>query len=526
MLDRGRRHYAASTLATLIIAAALLVMQLAPALLRPTEFVQDDSYFYLQIADRIVAGDGSTFHGITPTNGYHPLWMAGVVAADFLAARDRALTLQLVVWIQALLALGTALLFYRLLRRMELDDWLPGLALVLCYLLGTGLYGSEAHLNALLLVAGMLSLWHALASRRWRPWFTTGLLFGFAILARLDNLFVVAALCTAGAFYGDRRVSAIAGRAIAAASGGLLVLAPYLAFNQLEYGHLMPISGAIKSTFPAFDFDPGRLGTMGKLAAPFGLLALVIGLGLDGSPRRRVLWIGLGGGVVMHAFYVAGFTDHYTFWAWYYVAGVLAAGLCAAWLPGWIMARLGPRPIAAFMPATVLVLTLAVLAGAAGRTWLKAFNPLSIGPVVIDIPINEYRWPEEFARWLKANLPPDSRLFVRDWPGATAWHSGLSLLPMDGLVNDFRYNDELLAAGAADYLCAHDVGYFFGLIDEVGENSTVPVMAPLYRRPVGELRLRPEDIVVRVQDVVRRPAQALPVALWRLRCPIKGDATL
>jgi hypothetical protein len=502
-----------------MVAAALLALQLTPALLRPVEFVQDDSYFYLQIADHIVAGHGSTFHGITPTNGYHPLWMAGAVAADFLASGDRVLTLHLVVWMQALLAFGTALLFHRLARRMGLAFWLPGLALVLSYLLGTGLYGSEAHLNALLLVAGMLSLWHALDNGRWHSWFMTGLLLGLATLARLDNLFVAAALCMAGAFYGNRNASAIAGRAIAAASGGLLVLAPYLAFNQLEYGHLMPISGAIKSAFPAFDFDLGRLGAMGKLAAPFGLLALIIGIWLDDSRRRRVLWIGLGGGVVMHAVYVAGFTDHYTFWAWYYVAGVLAAGLCVAWLPGWFMALPVPRPVATFVPAMVFALTMFVLAAGAGRAWLKAFNPVSIGTFVIDLPVNEYRWPEEFARWLQANLPPDSRLFVRDWPGAIAWHSGLSLLPMDGLVNDFRYNDELLALGAAPYLCAHDVGYFFGLLDEVGENAMLPVMAPLYRRPAGEIALRPEDIVVKVQDVVSQPAQALPFALWRLRCP-------
>jgi hypothetical protein len=237
------------------------------------------------------------------------------------------------------------------------------------------------------------------------------------------------------------------------------------------------------------------------------------------SHRRRVLWIGLGGGVVLHAIYVAGFTNHYTFWAWYYVAGVLAAGLCAAWFPGWILAGLRQRSAAALIPVTVSVLTLAMLAVGTGRAWLKAFNPLSVGPVVIDLPINEYRWPEEFARWLKASLPAGSRLFVRDWPGAIAWHSGLSLLPMDGLVNDFRYNDELLAAGAAEYLCAHDVSYYFGLTDEVGDNFTVPVTAPLYRRPAGELRLRPEDLVVRVRDVVSRPADALPFALWRLRCP-------
>jgi hypothetical protein len=47
----------------------------------------------------------------------------------------------------------------------------------------------------------------------------------------------------------------------------------------------------------------------------------------------------------------------------------------------------------------------------------------------------------------------------------------------------------------------------------------MPVAAPLHRLPAGELKLRPQDIVVRVQDVVSQPARALPFALWRLRCP-------
>ena len=45
--------------------------------------------------------------------------------------------------------------------------------------------------------------------------------------------------------------------------------------------------------------------------------------------------MGLGVGVVVHAVYVAGFTDHYTFWAWYYASGVLAAALVASYVPQW-----------------------------------------------------------------------------------------------------------------------------------------------------------------------------------------------
>lgn len=36
--------------------------------------VQDDGYYYLEIAQRVVRGEGTTLDGINPTNGFHPLW--------------------------------------------------------------------------------------------------------------------------------------------------------------------------------------------------------------------------------------------------------------------------------------------------------------------------------------------------------------------------------------------------------------------------------------------------------------------
>jgi MFS family permease len=285
----------------------------------------------------------------------------------------------------------------------------------------------------------------------------------------------------------------------------------------------MPISGAIKSTFPRFDFGFDRLGAMGRLAAPFGLVALCIGLLLDRDPRRRVLWCGLGIGVIAHALYVVGFTDHYTFWAWYYVSGVLAAGLAIAYLPGWVTGWvtgwMGPGRARAAVRTLVLVVTFAVLTLGAARAWLKAFNPIELGPVTVDIRVNEYRWPEEFAAWMKEHLPPDSVVFVLDWPGALAWYSDLRVLPMDGLVSDFRYNDDLLAAGAEEYLCAHGVTHFFGLMDDGRAARELVVTAPLYRKPAGTLSLRAERLVVKTRDVVRRPAEALPFAVWQLDCP-------
>src|SRR5262249_54593302 len=35
----------------------------------------DDAFYYFGIARNVAHGHGSTFDGIDPTNGYHPLWM-------------------------------------------------------------------------------------------------------------------------------------------------------------------------------------------------------------------------------------------------------------------------------------------------------------------------------------------------------------------------------------------------------------------------------------------------------------------
>jgi len=499
--------------------ALLVLLHAIPPLVKPSSFVQDDSYFYMQIASNIVQGNGSTFHGITPTNGYHPLWMLGAVTAVFLAAGNKALALHIVVILQVLLALAAAILLERLLRAMSLDFRFAAIAVLLTYLLGTSIYGSEAHVNAVMLIAAMLSLWRSLGDDRLGTWFTTGLLLGLAILARLDNVFVVGALGALGVWHDSRRdVTTISRRASAAFLGGAIVLAPYLAQNALQFGHIMPVSGAIKTTVPLLDWNIGRLGKMGRLAAPFGLVALVIGSVLDDSQRRRVLWLGLGSGVVAHALFISVFTDHYTFWPWYYVPGVLAAGLTASFLPRWLAFHVSSQAAALIRPVVVFA-TIGVLCLGAGRTWLKAFSPLTIGPVSIDARINEYRWNEEFAGWMREHLPPDATVFVTDWPGVLAYYSDRRVFPMDGLVNDFRYNDELLAVGPEAYLCGHGVRYLFAMVLEDGAPQRLAVQAPLFRKQAGTLVLRPQDVLVKVRDVVGRPESTPPYAIWRLTCP-------
>ncbi|HMI30346.1 MAG TPA: hypothetical protein VK527_01310, partial [Candidatus Limnocylindrales bacterium] len=70
----------------LILVTAAYVL---PAQLNPRRFPSDDSFFYLQVARNIAAGHGSTFNTVSPTNGYHPLWMVPCVLAEAIARGDR-----------------------------------------------------------------------------------------------------------------------------------------------------------------------------------------------------------------------------------------------------------------------------------------------------------------------------------------------------------------------------------------------------------------------------------------------------
>lgn len=105
---------------TLLVAAILginLYAALSDAYNFPNAwFVRDDAYYYFKVAQNITEGNGSTFDGINPTNGYHPLWMLVCIPVFALARFDLILPLRVLVMVIAALNAVTAVLIYRLVR--------------------------------------------------------------------------------------------------------------------------------------------------------------------------------------------------------------------------------------------------------------------------------------------------------------------------------------------------------------------------------------------------------------------------
>jgi len=81
-------------------------------------FIRDDAYYYFKVAQNISEGQGSTFDGINPTNGYHPLWMLICVPIFAFARFDLILPLRILMLVMSGLSAATAILLYRLIGKI------------------------------------------------------------------------------------------------------------------------------------------------------------------------------------------------------------------------------------------------------------------------------------------------------------------------------------------------------------------------------------------------------------------------
>jgi uncharacterized membrane protein len=528
-----------------VAAAALYVL---PAQLAPRRFPTDDSFFYLQVARNIVAGHGSTFNTVTPTNGYHPLWMGPCVLAQAIAQDDRDLALRVIFAIQAALAAGAILLFRSAARLLGIEAWYLSVPILAAYFF-TGQYGSEAHINGFMLLFAIERLIRHVQRPARRNQLLLGFALGLAFLARLDNgFFVIAAALTAAwaaprGGIGATRIGATApatpadwarrrhmgARLTALVSIMLPALAlalPYLLWNRAHFGHLVPISGAIKSTFPELLPNLRNLGALGFITFVTAI-AGAIALALPNTARLRRLALGpLAAGVIAHALYVVVYTDHHTHWSWYYVAGVVFLAFLVAIAADAVTQRL-PRRLAA--AATALAI-LAITTWGIARGWARYANAdaASHNQLVIQfLPPTPYdRWTIQFARWMGAHLPPNAGVLVFDYPGALAYYTSLRIVPADGLMSDFQTDADLRREGLGQWLARRQIDYYLGPNPNAATGpaagggatpcDSAVVWAPLSRTAVGAIVRCPEDRVVTSAEATEGVQQP-DVAIHRIR---------
>ena len=259
-------------IATLAMALSRATHAIADARLGGNNF-QDDAFYYLVIARNLVLHGLLSFDGVHVTNGFHPLWMGIVILLQLLLGPDATPTQQVlaVTWVEQTLyvaAVACAGLF-ALRAARESSPYAAGF-LALALMLASPLswvfrQGMETTLAMLILLV-VLQLLVA------RAWLAVGVALGLLVLTRLDTVVFVAAPLL---LFVWTQQQGLRSRLFAALPVVAVVLADVLA-NIALLGHAVPISGALRSSFPWPSWESGFLMEPLILARQYGWWGLLI----------------------------------------------------------------------------------------------------------------------------------------------------------------------------------------------------------------------------------------------------------
>ena len=428
-----RRHPLSSPAAgldgpALIYGLAIIVVTFW--LVNPTAFVTEDAYFYLVSARRFARGQGQTFSGIFPTNGFHPLWLYllyGWASLCQLVRPSSLLSARFAVFPAAACFFWGTRQLLGLARTLRLSAALvAGVPMVFVGVMGV--LGSEGH--ALYAAARTLLVRLAkgagdeasdgLASDG--KAIVTGLWAALVVLARLDSIFWIAAfgawsLASSGATPAPR----VTRRRLGLCLGTCVVaLGPYLLSNAVWFGGLLPISGWMKSSFPRLrPVKPANslLGAFRGYNNLFGHAPIVLGLlSYPTWARRHRLVSPLLLGCLGHDVYTSLFGS-YSEWYWYYVLNVTLGALCL----GFVAARLTARPVVASLVAVAVALS-----GLLGLMSLRLHSQLGR--------LHAFQ-PTKF---LNDAGVRDQAVLVGDTPGYIAFYSEAEIVAADFLTGSRR----------------------------------------------------------------------------------------
>jgi hypothetical protein len=489
--------------------------------------ISDDAYYYFQVARNVTHGLGWTFDGQNPTNGFHPLWMAMLLPVYAVAGHDPLLALRAVSMGVTLLAGLVGLAGWAATRSLAGPRAALTAVLLMAnpFALAPLLNGLETGVMSLLLFAlAWLALRHDLLAldAGWRRDAALGTLLGATLLARLDTVFLAPALMVVigarAARPGGLPVAwGPAARKLAvAALACAVVVAPYLAWNHARFEHLVPISGALKSTFPSVSFTVQRLRSFHALygaaqLAVAGTLLLAWAVatrngarrGARTSPAALAVCGLLFGANVLHFAYTMLFVS----WGanWWHFASYVPTTICAVALAlAWLDERTGRR--AAWL-VTVVAVTLAAHAAA------DRLDRRRRGEV-------RAHWYEAMA-WARRELPRNAVVAMTDC-GFFGYSCGHPTVNLDGVINGYAYQAALRDHRLSAYLEANGVTHVGSHLTRYVDGAMrIRLPALLHRGAGGAIVATPQAEVYRSAPFAERAAGGVggPVqfVIWDLR---------
>jgi hypothetical protein len=493
----------------------------------------DDAFYYLQIAQNMVVYGFPTFDGLSSTNGYQPLWQMLLMPLYILKPHAHLAIYYLVQVLQLLLFGYLGVMFYRFATRWGTPaaGLLAVLFLVQYFYWSLLLNGMETALNLLFLLTlfGILGDDKAFISQQGkivRGRWMVGLMIALAVLARLDSIyyvFTIGLILLARWYYSeDSKRSGFVSTFLPVIIPPVVLVGGYLLINKMAFGNYLPISGLIKSHFPRVEPHPSFfiyypwLTGLGLYGA-FLIFKFVRNLARGKCQNLRwetssfeIISVAFAAGYWLHAAWNALFMS-WAVWDYYFVGVfVLIIPLGADLIKGlnWIGSRLRSTSIsrAGFFSLAGLLFVL-FLWGAVKSYQFRG----------IPFKVRTYG----AADFLRQHTPPEAILAGTDC-GILSYFSQRRTINLDGLVNDFQYQEYLrrdqfdvyLKEKGVDYLAIFDVpdSLFYGTY----QTFTFSVWSNVNRCHLGNLPLQRDWEVYRSQVNPSDLHASTLIIVWQL----------
>jgi len=434
--------------------------------------LSDDSFYYFEIARRLVNGEGASFDGSNPTNGFHPLWLL-ITACVQACVRDPLTAVHVSLSLGAVFGAATAGLTAAIVRRLGGNETASlvagGIVAFHPTMVLESVNGMETS-PALCAIATLVWLFVDWWQRTSVPSLAEAMAFGSAgglmLLARTDSVFIwISVLFFLALRAGSvERLRPILIAAIVSGVWG----APWLIWNLLSFGTVVQVSAIALAEGLQADYLAQHGDTFGvalnrgwtivrwafadtlvhRYLVPRPLGAWIgWGLALSGlslllltrdSRRRFGILMVPGVGILLGLFIHAGIR----WWLreWYFAPAGWLTAACAGlgWVTVW--ERI---PHLNAQRAVGLFVVLLIGFGWTAQGW----QPSS--PHVVQ--------QLEGARWIAANTPEDARIGAFN-AGIYGYFSGRTVVNLDGVVNLKAYRANR-AGGLMDYVLAEKIEY-------------------------------------------------------------------
>lgn len=430
----------------------------------------DDAPYYFKIAENVAHGNVLSFDGINKTNGFQPLWLCLLVPIYLSYSGSPEIMTRIFLIFQVILVSIASLIIYRI--HTDFFSWKVCLISSIGFIMVVFVPSTNGMESALLIF--ILSLLFAYGWRgkifteyNQKRDFLFGIILGFVMLSRLDTVFLGVAIslfCIIKIIIESEKRRENIIRLLFIVIGASLIVSPYLIFNYVEFGNIMPISGLLKSSFPKISLSKDIINHFARRYLLFAILAFVyflwkiVSLKKFYNPTNKhryfeISMIVLSAAVVLHFLHTIIFMKWAVF-GWHFIPYALFVTLAISEVIDFFLSLNMKKIFKNVYWVGVIVI---IFAGSF-IIYKRNYRPLD--------KINSWQIASyNAAVWIMENTKK-SNIFATTDAGIFGYFSQRSVINLDGIVNTMKYQDVLKNKQLNKYLNENKVTYFVQFVFE------------------------------------------------------------